>query len=90
MRVRTARDNGGIRIEISDSGPGIPAELTAKVFDAHFTTKAAGEGTGLGLAVSQAIIEEHGGWITVQNLPTHGAAFTVYLPPIAAAARLAS
>jgi signal transduction histidine kinase len=77
-------------IRVSDEGPGVRPEDVEHVFEPFFTTKAVGEGTGLGLAVAQAIVEEHGGWIAVQNLPTHGAAFTVYLPPLAAAARLAS
>ncbi|MBO0723433.1 MAG: two-component sensor histidine kinase, partial [Blastocatellia bacterium] len=45
-----------------------------------FTTKDVGEGTGLGLAVSRQIIEEHGGWIEVANQAESGAAFTIYLP----------
>jgi len=77
-------------VRVTDEGPGVSPDDLPHVFDPFFTTKAVGEGTGLGLAVAQAIVEEHGGSITVQNQPTHGAVFTVYLPPVAAAARLAS
>jgi signal transduction histidine kinase len=79
VRVRTARDNGGIRIEISDSGPGIPAELTAKVFDAHFTTKAAGKGTGLGLDIVKRVVAHHHGSVTCES-NADGARFIVLLP----------
>jgi signal transduction histidine kinase len=79
-------------IRISDEGPGIPAEELAHLFEPFYTTKPAGEGTGLGLAVAQAIVEEHGGHIAVKSEPGHGATFTVYLPPAAddAQKRLAS
>jgi signal transduction histidine kinase len=98
VEVRCGRDRVGrgaraadqCWIRVSDEGPGIPPDDLAHVFEPFFTTKAVGEGTGLGLAVAQAIVEEHGGSIAVENQPTHGAVFTVYLPPIAAAARLAS
>jgi signal transduction histidine kinase len=87
---RGARTADQCWIRVTDDGPGIPPDDLPHVFEPFFTTKAVGEGTGLGLAVAQAIVEEHGGSIAVENQPTHGAVFTVYLPPIAAAARLAS
>jgi two-component system NtrC family sensor kinase len=98
VEVRCGRDRGrGARaadqcwVRVTDEGPGVPPNDLEHVFEPFFTTKAVGEGTGLGLAVVQAIVEEHGGSIAVENQPTHGAVFTVYLPPIAAAAaRLAS
>jgi signal transduction histidine kinase len=68
-------------IRVTDDGPGIAPEHLAHVFEPFFTTKPAGAGTGLGLAVAQAIVEEHGGWIAVTSQPGHGASFTVYLPP---------
>ena len=66
---------------ITDDGPGIAAADLAHVFEPFFTTKGVGEGTGLGLAVAHAIVEEHGGWITVENAPGRGARFAVYLLP---------
>jgi two-component system NtrC family sensor kinase len=80
-------------IRISDDGPGIAREHLAHVFEPFYTTKAVGEGTGLGLAVVQAIVEEHGGWVTVESEPGHGARFGIYLaaaPREAASQRLAS
>ena len=69
-----------VALRISDTGPGIAPEHLGHLFDPFFTTKDVGEGTGLGLAVSHRIIEEHRGWIEVANQPEGGAAFTIYLP----------
>lgn len=69
-----------IAVRISDTGTGIASEHLPHIFDPFFTTKEVGKGTGLGLAVSYRIIEEHGGWIEAANLPAGGAAFTIYLP----------
>ena len=66
---------------ISDSGGGIVPEHLPQIFDPFFTTKDVGQGTGLGLAVSRRIVEDHGGWITAANNPVdRGAVFTVFLP----------
>ena len=67
-------------IRIADEGPGIPPEDLPHLFEPFFTTKPPGEGTGLGLAVALAIVEEHGGSIAVRSEPGHGAEWTVYLP----------
>jgi signal transduction histidine kinase len=78
-------------IRVTDEGPGIAADELSHLFEPFYTTKPAGEGTGLGLAVAQAIVEEHGGSIAVRSDPGHGAVFTVYLPTAAPAdARMAS
>jgi len=71
-----------LRVTVADNGVGIPADQTALVFDPFFTTKAPGRGTGLGLAVSLAIIEAHGGTLTVDSAPGRGATFTIELPLI--------
>ena len=67
-------------LNVHDTGPGIPSEHLAHIFDPFFTTKDVGSGTGLGLAVSRRIIEEHGGWIIGANQSRGGAKFSVHLP----------
>ena len=79
ISIRTARESSAIRIEIADSGPGIPANLTAKIFEPHFTTKAAGKGTGLGLDIVRRIVDHHGGTIACESDGT-GASFVVRIP----------
>ena len=66
-------------VRIEDSGPGIPEEYLEKIFDPFFSTKPTGRGTGLGLSVSQQIVEMHGGTIDVGNRDTGGARVTVTL-----------
>lgn len=80
IRVKTCHDKteGTIAIELHDTGKGIPDELTEKIFQPFFTTK--GKGTGLGLAVSKRIVEEHGGAITASNNASGGAVFGIMLP----------
>lgn len=70
-----------IAASVSDSGAGISPKHLTQIFDPFFTTKDVGQGTGLGLAVSRRIVEEHGGWIEAVNNPIDkGAVFTVFLP----------
>ena len=68
----------GQRISIADNGPGIPPDATAKIFMPFYTTKV--NGTGLGLAVVQKIIVQHGGTVEARNQPEGGAEFIVWLP----------
>lgn len=68
-----------VRIEIRDNGSGIPADIRDRIFDPFFTTKAAGEGSGLGLAVVHGIVRSHHGAITVKSEPGAGSTFCVYL-----------
>jgi signal transduction histidine kinase len=69
-----------LMLQISDTGAGIPAADREKIFEAFFTTKDTGEGTGLGLAVSKGIVKDHDGWIEVDGRPQGGAIFRVFLP----------
>ncbi len=85
---RRGRREGWVEVRIADSGPGIPAEHLSHIFDPFFTTKAAG--TGLGLAVSYGIVQEHGGTIEVESAIGRGTTFVVALPVAGAAARPAA
>jgi signal transduction histidine kinase len=67
-------------LEINDDGPGIAEELQPKIFDPFFTTKEVGKGTGLGLTVAYAIVQEHGGRIRLASNTGGGASFFVELP----------
>ncbi|MBO4631303.1 MAG: histidine kinase, partial [Lentisphaeria bacterium] len=63
-------------------GPGIDPEIRSRIFEPFFTTKPVGEGTGMGLAMAYGTVIAHNGWIQVQNLFPHGAAFDIILPVI--------
>ena len=81
LRLRAYEEGGGVVVEVEDNGPGIPAELRERVFDAFVTTKPPGEGTGLGLQVSYRIVVlDHGGELTVSSEPGR-TTFRVFLPP---------
>jgi two-component system NtrC family sensor kinase len=80
IRIRTWQEAGNVLIAISDSGPGIPADLRHKIFEPGFTTKSANAGTGLGLFISRRIVLQHGGCIRVESNAPAGATFTVVLP----------
>ncbi len=79
IRAR-ATDNGYVRVDINDTGPGISPDNLDRIFDPFFTTKEAGKGTGLGLAIVYGIVEKHGGYIEVTSKVDHGTTFSVYLP----------
>lgn len=70
----------GIEINIADTGEGIPQESLPKIFDAFFTTKQPNKGTGLGLPISRAILQRHGGKISVASNNGNGTTFTIFLP----------
>ncbi|MCA9430181.1 MAG: response regulator, partial [Candidatus Omnitrophica bacterium] len=71
---------GMVNIHVTDTGPGIPTNDLSRIFDPFFTTKREGEGTGLGLAVSHRIIDNHGGRLTVNSQVGRGTTFTLQLP----------
>src|SRR5262249_17909047 len=70
--------NTQTRLRVRDTGPGIAPEMVGRLFTPFSSTKPTG--TGLGLSISHRIIDEHGGYITAQNLPGGGAWFTITLP----------
>ncbi|HEV8304882.1 MAG TPA: PAS domain S-box protein [Gemmatimonadales bacterium] len=83
LTVHTKRAGDGIRIEIEDTGPGIPVNLLERIFNPFFTTKPTGSGTGLGLSISLGLVREHDGRIWAENAPQGGARFVIELPLIA-------
>jgi signal transduction histidine kinase len=80
VAVATAADGDFVKVLVSDTGPGIPAEVMQNLFKPFFTTKRRGLGTGLGLSVSRSIIEAHKGTLTAESQPGQGATFIVRLP----------
>jgi two-component system sensor histidine kinase HupT/HoxJ len=80
LTLRVSESDGRVRVEVRDTGPGIPPEVLPRIFDAFFTTKPAGDGTGLGLWVSYGIVEQHQGRLSAESWPGGGATFIVELP----------
>ena len=78
--IRTGTEGGGVWVEISDSGKGIPRENLKRIFDPFFTTKPVGKGTGLGLSLSYSIVDKHHGRIEVASEVGEGTTFTLHLP----------
>ncbi|MBZ0157671.1 MAG: PAS domain S-box protein [Alphaproteobacteria bacterium] len=69
-----------VTVTISDTGEGIPADRLNKIFEPFFTTKVTEKGVGLGLSISRKIMEDHGGFITVESVAGKGTTFTLYFP----------
>lgn len=78
--IRSGMDGGRVRVDVTDTGGGIPANALPHIWENYFTTKASGDGTGLGLPVARTIVEEHGGEIAVTETSGAGTTFTVLLP----------
>ncbi len=83
LTIRTRRAGDLIRIELEDTGPGIPPNLLERIFNPFFTTKPTGSGTGLGLSISLGIVREHEGRIWAENATQGGARFVIELPIVA-------
>lgn len=78
---RSRQEQGDLLvISVEDRGAGIPPQVQSHMYDAFYTTKAAGQGTGLGLSISHSIVKEHGGTIECHSEPGHGTTFTLHLP----------
>lgn len=75
-----ARSGSFVCFEISDTGPGIPADVLPRIWEPFFTTKEAGKGTGLGLSTVRGIVSSHLGFCDVLTTPGEGTTFRVYLP----------
>jgi two-component system NtrC family sensor kinase len=80
IRLETARQDGTALLRVRDSGPGVPPHLVSYLFTPFFTTKAPGEGTGLGLSLSYGLVQAHGGTLSYEAPPEGGAEFRISLP----------
>ncbi len=69
-----------VRIDVSDTGTGIPPEVLARIWQPFFTTKNVGKGTGLGLSTVRGLVEAHCGFVSVKTAPDQGTCFTIYIP----------
>jgi signal transduction histidine kinase len=76
--LRTAHENGGVDLEISDTGKGLTPEECERLFTPYYTTKQ--HGTGLGLAIVQSVVSDHGGSISVESETSVGTSFHIHLP----------
>lgn len=79
LSIKTERDKDCLKVIITDDGPGIPADIIAKIYDPFFTTKEPGKGTGLGLDIVSQIVRQHKGYLNVESKPGE-TRFTVSLP----------
>jgi signal transduction histidine kinase len=84
ITIAARRTDRGARIEVSDSGPGLPVDLVDKIFEPWVTTKPAGQGSGLGLAIVRDVVRAHGGTVSAYNR-SRGAVFVIDLPAAPAA-----
>jgi two-component system NtrC family sensor kinase len=85
LTIKASENDGQVRIQVIDTGPGIPEKVLGKIFEPFFTTKGTArrgepKGTGLGLAICKEIVEHHGGRIEVSSEVGRGTTFCVYLP----------
>ncbi len=80
MRLSTMLENGDVKVEIHDSGPGIPREYMSRLFDPFFTTKPQGEGTGLGLTIVYKIVRKYGGDVNFETENEDGTKFFITFP----------
>ncbi len=78
--IEAGTDDGWVSVTIRDNGPGVPEEARTRLFEPFFSTKEAGQGSGLGLSICRRIVGEHGGTIVATGPPGEGAAFTIRLP----------
>ncbi|HKY33545.1 MAG TPA: response regulator [Candidatus Polarisedimenticolia bacterium] len=80
IKLVSRHTGGKLELTVSDTGPGVPAQIQGRIFEPFFTTKKEGKGTGLGLSLCYGIIQEHGGSLGVKSEPGNGASFIVELP----------
>jgi signal transduction histidine kinase len=80
LTLRTRRRQDTVVVEVGDTGVGIPDELRERIFDPFFTTREVGQGTGLGLTVSDSIVSSHGGTMEVETAAGEGSVFRIIIP----------
>jgi two-component system NtrC family sensor kinase len=80
ITIRTGSIDDRVRLQVTDTGPGVPADIRERIFDPFFTTKPEGTGTGLGLSICYGIVHDHGGRIWLDAESDQGAVFTIELP----------
>ena len=80
LTIEVSQTADGVLVAISDNGCGIASDIREQIFQPFFTTRAAGEGSGLGLDIAQKIVHKHGGRIEVHSVLGQGSTFSVYLP----------
>jgi histidine kinase len=78
--IRTSAEGGGVAVDISDTGVGIPDDVLDKIFEPFFTTKETGQGMGLGLAITYGIVRDYGGQIRIDSEPGKGTTFHLFFP----------
>jgi len=83
-RAHSVPPGAYVCLEVVDTGMGIPSESLDHIFEPFYTTKAKGEGTGMGLAVVHGIVRSCGGFVSVRSAPGHGTTFQIFLPTVAA------
>jgi signal transduction histidine kinase len=79
LTISASNGSDSVRIEVADTGPGIPGAIADHLFDPWVTTKPAGQGTGLGLAIVRDVVHAHNGRVSVRSEP-QGAVFVIDLP----------
>jgi len=82
IAIRSFTDQNRVKVSVSDTGIGIPADLHDRIFEPFFTGKAAGEGAGLGLCISREIVKNHGGRIQVNAWESQGSTFVLSFPKV--------
>ena len=80
LRIASERNEKGVRVSVTDNGHGIPADVLPRIFEAFYSTKEEGKGSGLGLSIVKRIIDQHDGRLTVQSEVGKGTTFLIEIP----------